>query len=457
MERVNIPTNECFSEQWEKWVCGKVHRLFKRNQDRVTDVIQLVHQRYLAKDFIGRWFYKHLTDELVDRTQAELMLFGAKLAFISYIKPVEGKRSSPDSLWRVQDLLDYAKFDYDRYFYSIQNHTLDSNKVLQLLGYPKNSYNLLASLYRQGRLYPSEFTEHTCSGRDTCPKCEAGKASLSRKGLSLAQDWNLSKYAAKLRWNDSQLAPFLRNWKRSNMIAVTPAYIMRPADAKGKVKGIDAGLLKYAEIILNNVVNNEFKHMARTDDTSLSVFNNGASPVHSNSELLAYDGDGEDDQSVQIFQDTNSLALFGNFENRKDISSIIENTNLTDEERSALLAVEFMEMSVREYALTSNTTVSRVHRVRASYMKKICYDNINIEETIYEVCEKYGCKASDITDVSIVFGPCVKARTELFSRLHDKGMTIHSISNYFCFSENKIVAAINRSVNREIRNSRLST
>lgn len=454
MKRVVIPTNESFSAKWEKWVHGKVHKLFKRNQDRVIDVTQLVHQRYLAKDFIGRWFFKHLTDELVDRTQAERMLGGARITFIGQLQPVEGKRSSPDSLWRVQDLLDYAKFDYNRYFYSVQNHTLDSNKVLSLLGYPEDSYNLLASLYRQGRVWPAEFTEHRCSGRKKCPKCIAGRASLNRKKLSLAHNWNSmesSRYASKIRWNDSQLTPFLRNWKRSNMIFATPEYIMRPEDSKGKVKGIDAGLLKYAEIILNNVVNNEFKHMARADDISSTIFNNGASPVHSNSELLAFDGDGDDEHPVQIFQDVNSLAAFSGIEHQKDVQSIINNTNLTDEERSAILAVEFMEMSVREYAESSNIAVSRVHRVRASYMKKMCNDNIDIDSITFNICDKYGCKYSDITDSSIVFGPCVKARTELFSTLHDKGMSIGAISNHFCYSESKITAAINRSVNQEIR------
>ncbi len=239
---IAIPTNQSFLTQWYPWTAGKVARHFKRDKERCQDTAQNVRLRLLSKNFIGRWFYKHLTDELVDKAQAEHILGGkVPLAYIGSVQPVYGRRSSlkgygkdqrvkPNSpeeqpndttIWRVSDLLGFAKFDYERYFYSIQNHTIDSSRVLRLLGYDADNFSALESLYRQGKLKPSELTDHECqefvrsiekrgdqcgvndcnkkhyslgycsnhyhmSRVRSCSACEHGRELLRQRGVSLA-------------------------------------------------------------------------------------------------------------------------------------------------------------------------------------------------------------------------------------------------------------------------------
>ena len=86
---INIPTNEGFLEQWYYWVHKKVARHFKHNRDRIADTAQDVRLRLLAKDFIARWFFKHLSDELVDLAQASRILGGAKVTIIGDIQPAD--------------------------------------------------------------------------------------------------------------------------------------------------------------------------------------------------------------------------------------------------------------------------------------------------------------------------------------------------------------------------------
>lgn len=359
MKIVPIPTNQSFLKDQHQWIYSKVAKSFKRNRERIPDTVQNVCLRLLDKDFIGRWFFKHLVnpawnrernnkiteevmddqgwrpgpirDELVDRTQAERMLGGAKITYIGSLYPVQGQRSSSDSLWSVCDLLAYAKFDYDRFYYSVQGHTIDSDKVLRLLGYPEGSYSSLASLYRQGRLRPAELTEHTCSGKK-CPACERGKASLKARKVSLAHRWtdpDVQDEVRKLRWNDSQLKPLLRKWRGENTIATTPLYVVRSSNFS-----VQAGLYKYAEIIIRNEVTNGFKRMARTDDVSKTVFKNGTpsqfageegdvflSPLRPNSETVTWKSEGEDEPPRRVFLDPNAEANFIGVEAHNDVQS----------------------------------------------------------------------------------------------------------------------------------------
>jgi len=379
---IPIPTNQSFLKQWYHWTAGKVARHFKRDKERCQDTAQNVRLRLLSKNFIGRWFYKHLTDELVDKKQAEYILGGVPLAYVGSVQPVFGRRSSkkgygkdervvcancqdpqlrndcvvrnsckpgPDekrrhscldpqncicsrplgsdehlndtSIWRVSDLLKFARFDYERYFYSIQNHTIDSTKVLRLLGYEIDNYGALESLYRQGKLKPAELTEHVCQeevrsipkrgdhcGYGTCNRkhyamgycsnhyhfsrvkpcsvCEHGRELLRSRGLSLSHRWSnpdVADAVRKLRWNDSQLRPFLRDWRKQNLVKESPLYLMR-RDPK---HGIDAGLLKYAEMVIDHEVVNDFKRMGRAEDLSTVVLNNGMSPEFSDKETTA--------------------------------------------------------------------------------------------------------------------------------------------------------------------------
>jgi DNA-directed RNA polymerase specialized sigma24 family protein len=491
---IAIPTNQSFLKQWYHWTAGKVARHFKRDKERCQDTAQNVRLRLLSKNFIGRWFYKHLTDELVDKKQAELILGGVMLAYIGAVTPVYGKRSwKPEldtSIWRVSDLLDFAKFDYERYFYSVQNHTIDSTKVLRLLGYKPNDFGALESLYRQGKLKPAELTEHECqeiiesipkrgdtcgygdctrkhyamgycsnhyhfSRVRACTVCEHGRELLRSRGLSLSHRWSSADVAdavRKLRWNDSQLKPFLRDWRGKNLVKSSPLYIMR-RDPK---QGIDAGLLKYAEMVIDHEVVNDFKRMGRAEDLSTMVLNNGMSPEYSDSETVAWDSDEKDDDpsSIQrVIRDCGALSKFAQAEGWHDVRRLVEAADLTDEEADVLVSVDLGDMSVRQYSEKTEIPVARVHRIIANAHRKLQAQDMPdtvTDEMAERAASKHGCKVSDITGPAL-FGSCVTARTELFASLFDMGMSIPGISARFRVSEERVSAAINRSLLLESR------
>lgn len=418
--QIAIPTNVSFLKTWYKWTSGKVARHFKRDKERCEDTAQSVRVRLLTKDFTGRWFFKHLTDELVNKAQAERILGGISIGVIGSIPHVYGHKSSEPagklkdngepydtSIWRVSDLLAYGKFDYERHYYSIQNHTLDSDKILRLLGYKPGEYSALESLYRQGRLRPSELTDHFCrevvrpikkrgdrcglcegkhfargycsshyhlSRVDRCPECDHGRELLRNRGVSLAHRWNRPDVAvaiSKLRWLDTQLGPYLRDWKRKNLIKTTPEFILRP----NKNMGIDAGLLRYAEMIIDHEVVNDFKRMGRSDDLSVATLNNGMSPEWSNSEVVAWDSDNDKERegsgAQRVIRDTDALGRFSRFECQYDIQRLVESASLSDEESAAMFAVDLGEQTIRQYADEIGVPVQRVHRVLSSTHKKL--------------------------------------------------------------------------------------
>jgi DNA-directed RNA polymerase specialized sigma24 family protein len=492
---IAIPTNQSFLAQWYPWTAGKVARHFKRDKERCEDTAQNVRLRLLSKNFIGRWFFKHLDEELVDKKQAELMLGGALLAFIGSIQPVYGRRSSnPDldtSIWRVKDLLALAKFDYERYFYSIQRHTIDSEKVLRLLGYEIDNFSALESLYRQGKLKPAELTEHNCQeiirsipkkgdhcGYGTCTRkhysqgycsnhyhfsrvqgcqeCDHGRELLRQRGLSLSHRWNSPDVAdavRKLRWNDSQLKPYLREWRRQNLVRTTPLYVMR-RDPK---QGIDAGLLAYAAMVIDHEVVNDFKRMSRAEDLSTMVLNNGVGPEYSNDETVAWDSDDkekEDPSSIQrVIRDCNAMSKFTQAEGWHDVRRLVEAADLTPEESDVVVSIDLGDMSVRQYSDKTDIPVPRVHRLLGSAHAKLKAQDLPesvTDEMAVQIAAKHGITVADITG-SALFGPCVVARTELFAKLFDVGMTIPGISARFGVAEERISAAINRLILQESR------
>lgn len=482
---VSIPTNQSFLKQWYPWVQHQVSKRFKRDKERAWDTAQDVRVRLLSKNFIGRWFYKHLRGEMVDTAQACRILGGISVPNITSISPAVGKRSQPDALWLVSDLLNFAKFDYERYFYSIQDHTLDSGKILRLLGYQPTEFGILESLYRQGRLRPAELTEHQCYERvDTiqssdglcgvpdcdrkhysrgfcsshyknarsvrCTECDRGRESLRRRGLSLAHRWTepaASLEAAKLRWNDSQLKPFLREWRKTNMVTATPEYVMRPE----KNPGIDAGLLKYAKIIIDNEVVNSFKRVTRTDDLSIMVLNKGQSPEFSNSDSVAWEADDATEDSVQqVIRDRTALRGFSDTENRMDAAAILLRAGLSADETQILVSTEDQDLPVREIAEMVGKTAAQVHRVRATALKKMraADDDGGLAA---QVAARHGVTIHDMLASRVQFGRGVVARADFFAALSDLGHTPQDISRVYGFTVDRVVAAINRACIRESR------
>lgn len=483
---VSIPTNQSFLKQWNPWVQHQVSKRFKRDKERAWDTAQDVRVRLLAKNFIGRWFYKHLKHEMVDTIQACRILGGMSVPNITSISPVVGKRSQPDALWLVSDILAFAKFDYERYFYSIQDHTLDSGKILRLLGYGPTEFGILESLYRQGRIRPSELTEHQCYERvntlistdgkcaipgcdrkhysrgfcsshyknartHRCTDCDRGRESLRKRGLSLAQRWTdpeTAVEAAKLRWNDTQLKPFLREWRKMNMIRTTPEYVMRHE----KNPGIDAGLLKYAKIVIDNEVVNSFKRVTRTDDLSIMVLNDGKSPEFDNSDTIAWESDDASQDTVQqVVRDRHALRGFSAVEHRMDTEAMFGRAGLTEDESQILASTEDQDVSVREVAQLVGKTTAQVHRVRTSALKKMRV--AESESLATQVAARHGVEVSDMLSIGVQFGRGVVARADFFATLSDMGHTPAEISRIFGFSEERVVSAINRACIRESRTS----
>jgi DNA-directed RNA polymerase specialized sigma24 family protein len=506
---IAIPTNQSFTKQWYNWTHAKVSRHFKRDKERVYDTAQNVRLRLIAKDFIGRWFFKHLTDELVDRSQAERILGGVPITYVGQLQPAEipnvacqnkacvkrhmyGRgcvRSCANSLWKVSELLDFAKFDHERYYYSPQGHTIESGKVLKLLGYPENQYAVLESMYRQGRLKPSEFTEHHCSeivkpikkrgdlcGVGVCPnkhcalgychnhyrlsrpkvclECAHGRDILASRKLSLTHRWSnpeVADAASKLRWNDAQLRPFLREWKRMNMVRTSPLYIMR-TDRK---LGIDAGLLKYAEMIIDNEVVNDFKRMSRADDMHTMVFNNGLSPELSDGEQVAWESDESTEEGkIRVLADAASVTKFTSVEEKHDLERMVRSCNLTDEEAETIAKVDLGDMSISEFAEEIGKPIQKVHRVRQSALKKLRVGGLGADAfsaMAAKIADRYGCSVASMISPSVTFGPPVIARAEFFSSLFDSGMGITEISAQYGMAEDRVTAAINRACIRESR------
>lgn len=517
---VEIPTHNQFLIKNHAWVHKEVSKKFKRDKHRMIDTVQNVRVRLMQKDFIGRWFFKHLTHELVTRDEAERILGRdkEKLKFMSVINPVVGSRSEPDSLWLISDLLEYAQFDHERFYYSIQGHTIPSDLVLKLLGYAPGQYNALKSLYKQGRLRPAEFTQHECSEssnraqpidgkcsvegcgkrhlsrgycvthygqimKHTCSICEKGRASLKAKKVSLADDWMKSPEAVKsLRWNDSQLRPFLRFWHRQNLVSCAPLTIMRPIYQTGPYVGIEAGLLKYASILIGNEVINDFKRMRRTDDIGSSVLNDGVSGETENADVVAWESDEAGERSM-IIKDSSSLDEFKAREFASDISAMMSKANLSDAEKEIIFGVDLEDVNIKDYVENWNAEVKKssmlavceniskgdpcekcqackkaaseadtisaayVHRVRNSALDKMrraeeISDKV-VCDLMAKACAKHGCAESEVLGPKRV-GPCVKARVEFFCGMFRFGFTVEEMAGRTGFDPGRISLCIER-------------
>lgn len=529
---IKIPSNNEFLEQYHQWVFKKVADRFRRDKDRIQDTVQNARVRLLQKDFIGRWFFRHLAHELVSRDEAERILGrDSKLKFISVVQPCVGKRSDRDSLWRVSDLLAYARFDHDRYYYSVQDHTITSDMVLRLLGYlelavpvtspeatnpdskvvdPNNpeqrisfkaeAYNVLKSLYKQGRIKPAELTQHDCCeqiekgsalrGADgefvrnahgellcsvpgcgkkhfargfctshygqhvqsKCPICEKGRAALHARGVSLADDWLKNpQAAAALRWNDSQLRPFLRQWRGCNLVSAVPRYIVRPADQVGPYQGIEAGLLKYAWIVINNEVFNDFKRIGRTTDSDKMIFNDGVSPDTCDQDTIAWETEEGSDRPTMVVKDSSALGSFRAAEAGFDVRLMAARANLTDEERAIIVAIDLEETGVREFAEQHGTSVAHIHQVRNAALEKM--RNADIADAFISkmadlICTKYDCSYGELIGDDRV-GPCVRARAEFFHHLNKFGLSVEEISERTGVPKERVSLAIGRATMRE--------
>lgn len=450
MVPVIIPTNQSFLQTWNAWIYSKVSSEFKRDHDRIPDTVQNIRLRLLSKDFIGRWFFKHLKEELVTKDEAQFVLGGLKIEFISSIPVFDGKRSSSSSLWKVSDICKFANFDFESYFYRVQNHTIDSDKFLKLLGYPPGSYSTLQSMWRQGKLSPSEFTEHLCDKSSTCEDCVKGRKKLNQKKMTLSSDWmspELSQHVSKLRWNDSQLTPFLRNWHGRNRIFNTPRNIMRD----NVEPGVTAGLLAYAKMIIKNEVVNDFKRMMRFEDVSTFSLSDSKSPEFSNSETISYGSDLKNekvDHSIINIHDPSSVKEYEKYDSWHDIMELAKNSGLSKESLWVIGFLEYGDGSIDQCASKLGRTYSDICNIRQDAINRL--KKSEVDHTMYDDVVLSASKQFKI-DSNIIFGPkmamfgnAVLARTSIVSTLYKRGVSISTISQKFHINENYVVAALSR-------------
>jgi DNA-directed RNA polymerase specialized sigma24 family protein len=296
-----------------------------------------------------------------------------------------------------------------------------------------------------------------------CPACVRGKELLKARGISLAHRWtepDVAAAVARLRWNDGQLKPFLRSWRRQNIVQNTPLYVMREANKDGIPAGVDAGLLKYAEMVINHEVVNDFKRISRGDDMSMMVFNKGLSPDMGDDETVAWESDDmSDDPSARqrVFRDVTAHIRYEEMETHRDLAAIVAAAGLTSEESEVIQALDIQEMTVREYADLHGKNIQRVNRVRVSAFRKLRDHRAVVSQTISDldqlmrdVCEKHGCTPEQVLGPDS-FGPAVRARTDLCTSLSDAGLPLSDISSRLGLSEARVAAALNRSVLRDMR------
>ncbi len=435
MNKVAIPTTGEFLGQWHAWIHGVVKNSFKRDFERVTDMAQNARLRLLQKDAVARWFFKHMLEELVSRDEAERMLqrdLGkGKLKGLS---PIRGRFKDKDSLWQVSDILSYANFDRKSYFYSIQNHLIDSDEVLELLGYEPGQYSALQALYRIGKLRPSELTDHNCCRSEECDDCRHGRQALKNRSLSLAHDWSGNPEAKKLRWNDSQLKPLLRNWNGRNMIYAVPSYIVRDGD-----RDITAGLLRYMRTVIENEVTNNFKSIRREEEPL------GFGDELSTKEVVAITK--EEDQSPElVFKDSDSLIPFISSESSLDTNKLLSLVSLTEQEQDVIRKIYYEDMSANHYAKLHGLNAPKVGRINSGALNKLqaaSNPTFKCDLILRRILSKYNITQDDIFGHEVI-GVTVLARAEFFSSLYDNGFSVEFISKLYRVSEDIIVAGINR-------------
>lgn len=363
---VQIPTVNSFLRQYHRWIIQKVSVHFKRNKDRIPDITQDVIVRLIQKDFVGRWFFKHLTDDLVDANGAN-RICGFDVSQQRRVQPTYGKFTDPRALWRISDLLRLVQFDYSSYYYSPQNHTIPTSRVLELLG--ESDVSVLESMYRQGRLLPSGFTEHQHESRHSCDECKEEKARLHRQGLSLNVRWRDSREEAmKLRWNDCQLTALLRTYKGRNAVKNMPHYIMRTPENMS----IEAGLLKYAHTVISHSVYNSFKAMGRRQD--LELYANSTTSSSENADIESIQKEATDDPyRTSEARAGISPEGFHESETAFDLSRLLGHAELSDEEEQVLECIDLREESVANFAARSGIRATRVHKIRSQALEKIRY------------------------------------------------------------------------------------
>jgi DNA-directed RNA polymerase specialized sigma24 family protein len=255
-----------------------------------------------------------------------------------------------------------------------------------------------------------------------------------------------SSHVAQLRWDDSQLTPFLRRWRGQNMISSVPRRIARPDGQVSQYKGIEAGLLKYAWNLINNEVVNDFKRMTRTMDMTCMVFNNGLSPDADESDSVVWELDDNGEKMQMVVKDSSSMDEFRASENGFDIMSMARRANLSDDEMNIIMQVDLMEEDMFQYAESVGKPVARVHRMRTLALEKMRH--VDVSDTVLtdmaeSMCQKHKCSAEDMFGDSRV-GPCVLARTEFFYELSKLGLSTEEMSTRTGVSVDRVLSSVGR-------------
>jgi DNA-directed RNA polymerase specialized sigma24 family protein len=229
-----------------------------------------------------------------------------------------------------------------------------------------------------------------------------------------------------------------------NMVKDTPLYIMR-TDRK---YGIDAGLLKYAEIAIKHQVVNDFKRLERNTDIHSMVFNNGVSPELSDDDMVAWESDDStEDKKTRVIRDVSSFKKFLETEDSHDLERMVKSCELTDEESTVVVNVDLGDVSIREMANELGKPIQKIHRIRQSALKKLRAGGVGpdvITMTASKIAERNKCSVSEMLSPRVYFGPAIIARAYFFDFLRTSGFSVSEISLRYGMSEDRVLSAINR-------------
>ncbi len=309
--KITIPTTSEFVVENSKWITSHVSKKFKREKSRILDFKQMVILRMLKKDFVSRWFFKHLAaDEHTTLTEINKM-FGYNVSLINTINPVEGDRNDNNSVWKIGDILKYKNYCHSRQFYSIMNNRVSSKVLLTNMGYNCTNFNTL-----RDKTFSGEITPFILKKKTKSISVDDAIQKLIEMGLTSDANWEspaLCECALSLKWDDTFLKPYVGS---EYGILHTPRFIVRNYE-----RGIKEGFLKYAQFVIEHAINNQFTRMKTREDTESTFFS--YSKMEAGNRISMRDASESHNESKNEVIDLKSSSITGLCEALHDFNSVM--------------------------------------------------------------------------------------------------------------------------------------
>ena len=134
---------------------------------------------------------------------------------------------------------------------------------------------------------------------------------------------------------------------------------------------IDAGLLRYANMVVDHDVFNHFKSMIKTDDISYVVLDVKSDPDSASFEKVYVENDETDSNKTQVFIDHNASNQFHESELRNDVYALINKANLSEIEKEIIKIVDLQETSISDVSARMSMSPARINRIRTNALSKL--------------------------------------------------------------------------------------